>query len=470
MAARRPLCFLLPAVAVLFATAVFAAPTASDLTAALDAGKARGADFAGLQAPGLALRNADLSGTNLQKSDLRGSSLAGVNLTGANLFQSTLRGAVLSSVNLTEANLADVDLSGAILQNINLDGASLAAARLDGTRFEAPLLTATGAPHLTALRLALQQAPGTQFTRAQVAAFSGDAFTFVYNTQDPAFWPGTPFCYGPLMTAPAVLGLEAKLRTDYTAEHYLIDDKEAARGIHMLALRLTAPEQRALLSGPVWVLLSGRQPTDKHTYFTLTAPLFGTLIMRRDELVTAWSDPVDLLQPVAGAATGKKPLLTITPKAELPPLEDQVKVVTRQAVAMITDKRTYGPLVPGEAGWLKLAADLNAAAQTGDWEAARRLAAWQDFPRQCVLGSTTLAAEYLAQAAASLPPALSLPLTDAAAQYQMQATLLASWPLLDAAETAPAGWQDKLNRAAELAAGMAATDRKIAVLLAPVAQ
>lgn len=469
MAPRRHVLLLLSALFCTFVSPLLAAPDAAQIAADIAAGKGRDGEFNGAAAPGLSLRYCDLSGSKWQQSDLRGSSWESVNLAGSNFTGTNLRGAVLVNVNLSGANLSDVDLSGGLLRMVNLDGAVMAACRMTGATFDHPLLTAGGGVHLPALTAALRQVTGLPLTRAEVAACSGDAFTFVYNTQDAAFWPAQPFTINPLLAAPAALGLEAKLRADFIAEKVLLDEK--APGVHILPLVPTGEAQAVLGQRPVWVQLLGRQVNDKHTYFSVSAPLLGTLILRKDELLQAWAPECDVLEPVGGISAAKRPLLTITAAATGQATPEQtLKTVLRQAIAAISDKRVYGPLVPGEAGLLRLAQDLQAAAEANDWETARRLAAWQDFPRECLRSGRLMAVEYLAGVAQKTEPVTGTRLHELSGLYRLEVGTLDKWPALPAAAAAPADWQQSYRQAAALVADLAAIEHRVAQTMVAMVQ
>ena len=83
------------------------------------------------------LRNADLSGANLEKADLRGADLRGADLQGANFEEAVLRGANLQGAdlrgaNLFKANLEDANLQGADLEDVNLRLADLRRVKFQG--------------------------------------------------------------------------------------------------------------------------------------------------------------------------------------------------------------------------------------------------------------------------------------------------------------------------------------------------
>ncbi|MEM9535915.1 MAG: pentapeptide repeat-containing protein [Cyanobacteria bacterium P01_E01_bin.45] len=84
------------------------------------------------------LREADLSGINLEGCDLSGLDLAGANLTQANLERTNLSGAnlgfaTLVDANLTRATLRNVDLTCARAERADLRFCVLASANLSST-------------------------------------------------------------------------------------------------------------------------------------------------------------------------------------------------------------------------------------------------------------------------------------------------------------------------------------------------
>ena len=83
------------------------------------------------------LGQAELSGANLSRADLRKANLGGANLnwaelTGANLAGADLSGAYLSRADLKWANLAEAKLAGADLLEANLSRADLSESDLSG--------------------------------------------------------------------------------------------------------------------------------------------------------------------------------------------------------------------------------------------------------------------------------------------------------------------------------------------------
>lgn len=447
----------------LVAAALPAAPTAGDFTQALDAHATAGKDFSGLQAPGLSVNGQDLSAIQLSGADLRGAIFSDTILNQARLSRASLRGALLERVSLVDADLSGCDFSGATLRLVNLDGANLTDCDFTGTRLDQALLSSNGASHLPALRLALAQATNQTFSRAWVAALSGDAFTFCYNTENAAFWPGTPFAVNPLLAAPTLLGLEAKLRSDYFAEQLLLDEKAGAKGIQLLPVKL--PEAAGIAQGrPLWGVLAGREKAGLQSYFAFIVPPFGPQTYRSPELLAAWLGPWENLEPAGGLQVVRKPLVTITPKTVLPTPEEQAKAALRQAATMITERRTYGPLVPGALGLSKLAAELRAAAQAEDTAAVRRLAPWQDFPRQCLIGSLTDACAFLTEALPVLNGEAKQAAQEALGLYQAALPPLAQqWPRLDlTGEQMTPQLRARCTQAADIVGALAAAELKAA--------
>ena len=460
-------CALLLALA---ATACFATPTREQFSAAVASGAAAGKDFSAVCASGLTLTRPDLTSTNLSGADLRGVTITGGSLSGCNLSRANLRGAVLDRVSLVDADLGGCDLSGAVFNLVNLDGANLADCVFHGTSLSNVLLSSGGGTHLPGLRAALQQATGLKLSRAWVAGLSGDAFAFCYNTENPTFWPGTPFTVNPLLAAPTNMGLSAKLRSDYFADQLLLDAKAAGTGVQMLAIKLQ--DDPGLLAGrPLWAVLAGREVVDnQHQYFALSVPPFGPMTYRAQELVDLWTGPWENLEPIGSLQVVRKPLLTITPSARAATTAEQARLALRQASQIILDKRTYGPLVPGEAGLTRLAAELRAAGESGDLERARRLAPWGVFPRQCLVGARTEACDFLAEATAGLQGQNKEAAQAAVEGYgRALGGLRDQWPDLDCTgETMTAQSRERFQQAADLVAAMAVADRAAATYFASI--
>lgn len=439
--------------------------TREALLQALEAETLAGVDFTEAQGPGIVLRGRNLANTLWLRADLRGATLSDLNLSGANLAGANLRGASLVGVNLSEADLSGCDLSGALLQAVNLAGANLSGARMFGTGFQQIMLSATGGTHGDGLRLALQRATGSEFTRAWVSGLSGDAFAFVYNTEDPGYWPGTPFTNNPVLAAAGILGLEVSLRQDAVAEKLLSDAATLKDKVLLLPLKAEETDLWLLRGMPLWSLVDRRETRDKRVFFTVTMPPVGSRELTPEGLLASWRGPWETLEPLgsAQAKTGR-PLYVFTRAERVPALAEQARGALAQAVPIIMDRRTYGPLVPGEAGFWRLSSELRAVAVQGDLELARKVAMWGAYPRECTIGARREAAEFCQQAAAQLSGEAAASLLEAAALYRNSAGLLQHrWPgLAFSSQSDLTEVRRRYGEAADLMQAVAASERRCA--------
>jgi uncharacterized protein YjbI with pentapeptide repeats len=157
--------------------------------------KLRGIWDVALNAAGVSLRRADLTGTafprsqfgqaDFSRADLSGAVLSMCDLTGAKLARASLRGTDLSAARLVNADLTGADLREACLVAADLTGAAVAGARLDsadltGAKLDSlDLSTVKGAdkarnglgPRTRELDQAAPQ--GRRFTSAAVFDFPG---------------------------------------------------------------------------------------------------------------------------------------------------------------------------------------------------------------------------------------------------------------------------------------------------------
>lgn len=465
-APRRTL--LLLCVTALTVAPVRAQLTREEVVAKLAAGAVAGMDFSGAAAPGLTVVNRDLSGTNWRGADLRGVTFSRVNLERAILAGANLRGAVFEEVSLRDADVTGADLSGARLRLVNLSGATLTDVQVHGAAIRDVMLAGNGSTYSDALRLALSRATGQQLTRAWVSGLGGDCFGFVYNTQDPGFWPGQPFTVNPALAAAAILGLDARLRTDYWARRLVVEDEKLAPGVHMLPLRSAQADQWLLRGMPVWAVFEGRKLEDKRTRYAILWPTLGPEVLDRDALLKVWEGPWPTLEPTGAAEViARHPLLSFVPGGAVPPPANQVRAAFRQAAAIIAEKRTYGPLIPGEAGLARLAGDLRAVAESADMARAQALGLWEQFPRQCLVGSRLEACEFLEAAQAALPAEQQGPLGELLGLYRSEVGLLRDqWqPLAPQGEQLDAAALARYRQAAEVIGTVAASERRAAQIL-----
>jgi hypothetical protein len=496
--ARCRLLPLLGLISLLCVSAAFAQtpPTAADIQRLAQANEAADKDFSGAQAPGLILQRTTLIGTNLRGADLRGARFVNVSLEQVNLRGANLRGAIFERVDLQGADLTGADLSGAMLIVCNIEGTLLGEARMDGAAFEGTGLSQTGAPYLAALHIALEQASGRRrgaalkideanpkpaetqsavgepFTRAWIAGLSGDAFAFAYNERNTGHWPGVPFVANPLLAAATSLGLTATFERGAVAERSFFDeDPKAPPAVFLLALKLPDVDSRLTQDRPLWALLAGREEQENgQMVYTFSVPPFGKReYLRADLMEKVWLGPWETPEPAGSMFPSHRQLAKILVGVPRP-VPDQARMALKQAAAIITDKRTYGPLTPGEAGLMRLASDLRAVAESLDPDKARQLVPWQVFPRNCLIGSLGLATEFLAEAGSALPEAQAASCQEARLVLRSAMTALDTrWPPLSAGP-------DKLTQeqaaafaqAADLIVDIAAAERKAAALFATI--
>ena len=399
-----------------------------------------------------------------------------MSLQKADLRQANLRGAVFERVDLLNADLSGADLSGAVLCLVNLENANLTGALLDGATFEGAGFSLSGAPYLAALHLALQNATNEQLSRAWVAGLSGDAFAFSYGpdpqaaTRTPGFWPGLPFNANPLLAAATNLGLTATLTKDAASERVLLD-KLQEKTIYLLPVKLPGVNERVTQGKPLWAVITSRDVRDEGTFYVLQAPPFGSHELRQGELFgEIWGGPWDTTDPVGTMLPARRQLVAIR-CGVAQPTSDQVLAALRQAVTIIAEKRTYGPLTPGAAGLTRLAGELRAASKGLDSEDAKRLVTWQRFPRHCLIGSLNLACDFLGEAALVLPADTQQSCTEAKLVLRSALTGLdTKWPALSAAGDALTPEQSAaFAQAADLVAEVAAAEHKAAALFAAIA-
>lgn len=458
-------CLLVGAVS---SSAALAGPTREEVLQRL-AGDARVEDFSEASAPGISVVDKDLSQTSWRNADLRGAIFQRVKLDSAALAGASLRGAILEDVSLTDADLTGADLSGARIRLVNLAGAQLDDTQILGTSFQLVLLSPNGGTHGEALRIGLERACGQTFSRAWVSGISGDAFCFVYNIEDAGFWPGTPFTVSPFEAAAQTLGLGIRTRLETGAERFLLSGEQLPPGVHLVPIEYGQTSLWLLRNMPLWAVLDSRQTDERQQrQVIVTLPPFGQRTLRESELTSSWTGPWHTLYP-AGAMNvrARFPLVTFTAPKAVPPAAVQAAAALRQAATMVGERRTYGPLVPGAAGLTRLAADLRMTADGGDIEQAKRLALWEQFPRQCLIGARTEACKFLEEALAALPPDRQEYAREALAFYQAEvAALRDQWPGLSAGLSGDtAQLVANYRRAADLVARLAADERAAAQLL-----
>jgi hypothetical protein len=197
-------------------------------------------------------------------------------------------------------------------------------------------------------------------------------------------------------------------------------------------------------------------------------PPFAEGNYRWEELDDIWAGPWETLEPSGSAEQKvKRPLISLVRQRSSPKKQEQARAALKQAVAIIGERRTYGPLVGGEAGSTRLAAALKTGAEMGDVEAAKKLALWEEVPRQCLIGSRTEACEFLEEASLVLEGDAREAVLQAAAVYRSALNALTTrWPgLAVGAQTTTPELRERYAKAAEEISAVAAAEHKVAGLL-----
>lgn len=98
-------------------------------------------DLTGIDLQGTNMRAIDLTKAGLDHARLSGTILVGANLTGASLFAADLTGAYLTSAHLSGATLIGADLGRAVLMGADLTGADLSGANLSDANLSRSFLS-----------------------------------------------------------------------------------------------------------------------------------------------------------------------------------------------------------------------------------------------------------------------------------------------------------------------------------------
>jgi hypothetical protein len=440
-------------------------------TLVAEGGPLAGHDFSGASLPGLEARGLDLSNSNWSGADLRGARFVRCDLEGADLRGASLRGAIMHDSSLAEARLIGTDLSGALLRGINLAGVDMTDCRFDGAVFDQVRLSSNGGSHPPTLTLALRRATGLELSRAWVSGMSGDAFCFVYNTEQPSHWPCRPYYQHPVLAAGRALGVEVQLYHDLPPPDAYARLKQSVRDglVCMIPVRLVRLQILDAEQQGTWAIVEAIEASDGGDRIELTMPPLGGQRWNEAQLKMNWAGPWPTLHPAGHRnSSGQYPLVTITPTAEPVGLQAQIATATRAAAGTIGDPRSYGPLIPGARGLGKLADDLQLAGTRQDRARMAGLGIWAGYPRSCLAGARAEAQQFLAEAAeVSSEPERAI-LAEIAALYESQSRLLSDmFPELLPAEQEldPEEQGRRFLHAAELIRHVRAAELRIAVLM-----
>lgn len=431
-----------------------------------------GHDFSGASLPGLEARGLDLSNSNWSGADLRGARFVRCDLEGADLSGASVRGAIMHDSILAEARLVGTDLSGALLRGVNLAGVDMTDCRFDGAVFDQVRLSSNGGSHPPALTLALRKATGSELSRAWVSGISGDAFCFVYNAEQPTYWPCRPYYQHPVLAAGRAVGVEVQVHYDLApAEAYTRLRQSVQDGlVCMIPVRLVRLQILDAEQQGVWAVVEAIEEAEGGgDTIELTMPPLGAQRWNEAQLKMNWAGPWPTLHPAGHPnSSGQYPLVTITPTAEPVGPQAQIATATRAAVGTIGDPRSYGPLIPGARGLGKLSDDLQLAGTRQDPAGMARLGIWAGHPRSCLAGARAEAHQFLAEAAEVSGGPQRAILAEIAALYESQSRLLSEmFPELVPAEQKldPEEQGQRFLHAAELIRQVRAAELRIAALM-----
>jgi hypothetical protein len=403
------------------------------------------AQLSGLALGGLTADNINFAGATAQKADLRGAKFTGCCFDRAILKDAQARGVTIIRCSMVNAVLDGTDFSGARLEDVDMMGASLTGCKFAGARLTDLSFSPNRMYYTEGLRQALKVALGEDVSIAFTCGVSGDAFSFVYNSDDPQYKPGLPFSANPLVCAFDAEGAKATYRCGWirkAAMNRLVATMLSG-GICVLPLHLESlPDVGEMGTGPYAAVITKIRKENRDYVFEVLTPPFGSHEYKREELEQLWAYQTPTLEaaadgPVAPEATHA--LLMVPGPIARRPRADIAAAALRRAVELARDERTDAIRWPGIMGLNVLAADLHTAWTKEDAPSVVRMAAWQTGPRQDVIGSRKQAAAFLQEIAPLFDPAVQGDLITASGLYASEAQLLAMrWPMIQASAKTPA--------------------------------
>ncbi len=400
--------------------------------------------FGSVNLAGLYLQGADLEAAQWTEADLRGAWFADCSMSGAQITDTNARGIAFEGTDLSFTTISDSDLAGASFRNTLLWGTTLDNVVLRGAHLQGNRLSPSGARHLVALSLALQQVPprgaGTAATSHALAALetvaglSGDAFGFVYDAENPGAWPGQPFTQNPIVAAAGVLGCPVK--TDWRLSQAVAFERLRialnAGEVCMLPVQISFPGVSGdTLAEPLWAVATELTAVGEQVLCRLTVPPFGEMLLEAKQLDEKWQPARATLQPASAAPPEVKyPLITIQRPPRFLTHQQTVLWAIGNAIEMMKAISTSSesPLYPGLQGLQKLASDLAAANAADDDVRLAQLSAWEGLPRLSFIGARRAAADFLSQASEHfLPQQADLLVETAVLLYSEAAMLETQW-------------------------------------------
>jgi len=398
------------------------------------------AEFGSANSAGLHLQGADLDAAQWTEADLRGAWFVDCSMNETNIIDTNARGISFEGCDLSFATISGSDLAGASITNSLLWGTTLENVELRGAHLQGNRLSPSGAGHLMALSLALQQmlpeGAGTAATSHELAApltiagLSGDAFGFVYDAENPGAWQGQPFTQNPIVAAAGVLGCPVKTewRLSQAAAFEQLRIALEAGKVCMLPLKISFPGASGdTLAQPLWAVATELTAVGERVLCRLTVPPFGEMLLEAKQLDDKWQPAQVTLQPASEAPSDVKyPLIVIEPPPRFLSHQQTVLWAIGNAIEMMQAISTSSEstLYPGLQGLQKLASDLAAANAADDGVRLVELSAWEGLPRLGFIGARRAAADFLNQVSEHFLPEQASLLTETAVLLLSEAAML----------------------------------------------
>ena len=399
-------------------------------------------EFGSANSAGLHLEGANLEAAQWTEADLRGAWFVDCSMSGAEITDTNARGISFAGTDLSFASISGSDLAGASITNSLLWGTTFENVELRGAHLDANRLSSTGARHLVALSLALQQVPprgaGTTATSHELAALetvaglSGDGFAFVYDAENPGAWPGQPFSQNPIVAAAEVLGCPVKTewRLSQAVAFEQLRTALEAGDVCMLPLQISFPGVSGdTLAQPLWAVATELTAVGEQVLCRLTVPPFGEMLLEAEELDDKWRPAQITLQPASVAPSDVKyPLIVIIHPPRFLSHQQTVLWAIGNAIEMMKaiNAGSESTVYPGLQGLQKLASDLAAANDADDSVRLLELAAWEDLPRLSFIGARRAAADFLSQVSDHFLPQQADLLLETAVLLRSEAAMLAT--------------------------------------------
>jgi len=415
-------------------------PSPEEIQQMIEAGESLAElDFGSAKLAGLRLQGANLEAAHWAEADLRGAWFVDCSMKQAEIAGTNARGIAFEGSDLSFTTISGSDLAGASITNSLLWGTIFDNVELRGAHLDANRLSPSGARHLMALSLALQQVPpqspgaATSHELAApetIAGLSGDAFGFVYDAENPGAWPGQPFTQNPIVAAAEVLGcpVETQWRLSRAVAFERLRIALNAGEVCLLPVQISFPGGSGdTLAEPLWAVATELTAVGEQVVCRLTVPPFGEMLLEAEELDEKWQPAKVTLQPVTAELTEiKYPLIVISPPPRSLTHQQTALWAIGRAIKMMKaiNAGSETTLYPGLEGIQKLASDLAAANANDDGVKLIELSTWEGLPRLSFIGARRAAADFLSQVSEHfLPPQADL-LIETAVLLRSEAAML----------------------------------------------